>query len=677
MTRGRRGMSGPAARTAGRSIHASASRRPPRLLVCPPGLRITSRRWPPDLGPPPAARVPNAPRPAPRLPDRSRHLAASPEAGRRPGRPPSPAGPLPGRDPDDADRRLGDAPVLGRQPVGRRAGRPGGRSCTRTSRRPVRAGRVGPGPGGSHDLAAGRIAAGPRRRAGRRSAGPAVRPDRGGRPLAPPARGGRERVRSRLVRVPAPGADHRRSHRPRDRPAPTSRRRGGAATGEGGSGAAVLPHERTTPRRTTRSHRLPRRSTGIDHVVLAGNRLAADPAGRRALRQWVERGGPAVGHARPGGPGRGRPAPRRRPPFEVVDRVGLTTVRLHRAGATRPAAGREFERPVDFVRVVPADGRPGAARGGRVAGRVRPPARPRPTCWSPPSGAAAWQPRRPPARPWRTEDPRGPLGRRPAVTGGCPARRGPGRRTPPAGPAASHCRPDALPTDARGARSGTSVIGRGTAAAILGGFVLAVVGLGGRPAAVPAAGAGRAGWPRRRPPRRRAVFVGPGRGVAAGRAADGRRRPPSSMRSPGPGRPTCTGLFAVYRPESGPGPAGGPTRGGCWNWTRRASRGRSRRRVQTDTDAWHREGAGPSRPGCGPGGSGRPSRPGPVAAVARFGPTGSRGRLAAAGFRDPADALFLTPGPASRVAVGLAGRPVRRRRRATPCPPASSSPGPC
>ena len=30
---------------------------------------------------------------------------------------------------------------------------------------------------------------------------------------------------------------------------------------------------------------------GIDHFVLAGNRLAQDPAGARAVRQWVERGG--------------------------------------------------------------------------------------------------------------------------------------------------------------------------------------------------------------------------------------------------------------------------------------------------------------------------------------------------------------------------------------------------
>src|SRR5262249_56882201 len=36
---------------------------------------------------------------------------------------------------------------------------------------------------------------------------------------------------------------------------------------------------------------VPEALDGTDHVVLASDRLADDPAGRRALREWLERGG--------------------------------------------------------------------------------------------------------------------------------------------------------------------------------------------------------------------------------------------------------------------------------------------------------------------------------------------------------------------------------------------------
>jgi hypothetical protein len=94
---------------------------------------------------------------------------------------------------------------------------------------------------------------------------------------------------------------------------------------------------------------------GLDHFVLASDRLAQDPAGMRALRQWVERGGkvwvlldrvdpdvlaPLLGDAMD---------------FQLVDRISLTNFEIteHRLGGTsstfRP---QTHERPVDFPRVL-------------------------------------------------------------------------------------------------------------------------------------------------------------------------------------------------------------------------------------------------------------------------------------------------------------------------------------
>src|SRR5262245_35226373 len=70
---------------------------------------------------------------------------------------------------------------------------------------------------------------------------------------------------------------------------------------------------------------------GIDHFILAGNRLSADPPGLDALRQWVQHGGklwvtldlvePALIAGLLG----------EDVGFQIVDRVGLTTIALNRA----------------------------------------------------------------------------------------------------------------------------------------------------------------------------------------------------------------------------------------------------------------------------------------------------------------------------------------------------------
>lgn len=91
---------------------------------------------------------------------------------------------------------------------------------------------------------------------------------------------------------------------------------------------------------------------GIDHFVLAGNRIQNDPVFQRTLRNWIQRGGicwvmldrvdlasvvPLLGDDCR---------------FSIIDRTSLSTVRLSRHGddAAR-AEAREFERPVSLARV--------------------------------------------------------------------------------------------------------------------------------------------------------------------------------------------------------------------------------------------------------------------------------------------------------------------------------------
>ena len=91
---------------------------------------------------------------------------------------------------------------------------------------------------------------------------------------------------------------------------------------------------------------------GTDQVILAGNRVARDPIGLQAIRQWVMSGGtlwvmldqvdvatfaPVLGDDFG---------------FEVVNRTSLTSVRLARFGEdSKKVLSREFDHPVDFVRV--------------------------------------------------------------------------------------------------------------------------------------------------------------------------------------------------------------------------------------------------------------------------------------------------------------------------------------
>jgi hypothetical protein len=97
---------------------------------------------------------------------------------------------------------------------------------------------------------------------------------------------------------------------------------------------------------------------GLDQLVLASDRLALDPAALVAIRRWLIGGGhlwimldqvdPATVELLLGDAAK----------LRVVDRVGLTEVLFDDAspGANRlHAEGRQFEQPVDLVRVVAKD----------------------------------------------------------------------------------------------------------------------------------------------------------------------------------------------------------------------------------------------------------------------------------------------------------------------------------
>lgn len=94
---------------------------------------------------------------------------------------------------------------------------------------------------------------------------------------------------------------------------------------------------------------------GIDHFLLASNRIADDAAGQRELRGWLQRGGflwvpvdivePRTISALLGDALE----------FEIVDRVSLTSIPLRRGPANRSVQQEvdiELEDPVDFVRVL-------------------------------------------------------------------------------------------------------------------------------------------------------------------------------------------------------------------------------------------------------------------------------------------------------------------------------------
>jgi hypothetical protein len=316
--------------------------------------------------------------------------------------------------------------------------------------------------------------------------------------------------------------------------------------------------------------------------------------------------------------------------FEVVGRTSLTTVRLRPAGDTGKDTVREFDIPVPFVRVAlggaetvlyEVDGWPAAftqplGRGKVVVTTL---------------GGAAWH------RPRGTRDPKSPFEHFPELPLAMPPLERLGVVIYPE-PHPVAFQPDDLAPLVT-ADIGYTVLDRPTVALILWAAAvgLLAVGLVVRRSRRP----GLTGW------------LGPGVAVAAAGVlvalAMARREavPPTTGVaavldvSPGSEEAAASGLFAVYRPESGPVDLAAH-HGGRLELDAAGLEGQTRRRVQTDLDAWHWVGL--SLPAGVRTGSFRTSIPtGPVRAVAKFGPDGVVGRLTTGRFRDPADLILLTP----------------------------------
>jgi hypothetical protein len=367
---------------------------------------------------------------------------------------------------------------------------------------------------------------------------------------------------------------------------------------------------------------------GIDHLVLAGNRLAADAAGRQAIRHWVLGGGtlwvlldrvepdviaPILGDGLR---------------FQVVDRTSLTTVRL-RPVMDDPATvePRDFDEPVDLVRVLlagsetvllEANGWPAAFSQAVGRGRV---------IFTTLAGRGWYRDRTPRDVPVRTDD-----SRQPPVP--LPALENLAWKIHPEVQQVAFQSEDLAPLLT--AEIGYGILSRRGAAVILLAFVVALVGAG--------------FWLRHSRSPELIGLLGPAVAVAAASAfiltgAANRRAVPSTAAAasvvecaPETGEAAAWGMFAVYSPESG-GLRVGTERGGQVELDPSGLEGQPRRRIQTDLDAWHWEDLTfPAGVRMGPFRSTIRAR---ASAVGRFGPEGLAGQFRMEGSSEAADAVLL------------------------------------
>jgi hypothetical protein len=386
---------------------------------------------------------------------------------------------------------------------------------------------------------------------------------------------------------------------------------------------------------------------GIDLFVLASNRLAHDPAGMKALRQWLERGSgilwimldlidvetltPLLGDALD---------------FQVVDRVPMTQFRVVPRSAGQQAAQatplQEYDQAVDFVRVLSPsseqarytiDGWPTwfsrrVGRGKVVFTTL---------------GPRGWY------RPRRTNEPPAPFENFrstpvPLAAFEDLALELQGNNNPvTTKPSRSAQVQDALPSDTLAPMLtediGYSVVSRTTVLLVVAAFLGATLLVGvflrqtNRPELL--------GW------------LGPLAALVAGGVflligESARRAVPPTVAIvqvadavAGENETAVHGLIGVYRPDSGPAEMG-TRRGGFFDADMSGLEVQIHRLVLTDMDAWHWENVSlPAGVRFAPFRATLPIRE-PLEARARFGPDGLEGKLTAARLSDVSDSLVIT-----------------------------------
>lgn len=384
---------------------------------------------------------------------------------------------------------------------------------------------------------------------------------------------------------------------------------------------------------------------GLDQLVLAGDRLASDAAGLVAVRHWLHRGGrlwvmldkvdPTTVELLLGNGFRCR----------IVDRVGLCRVlirEVHERGEVSPHPPREFEEPVDLVRVLTTDVQVTHTVNGWPA-----------SFWQPVGkgevlfttlGARAW------VRPRTASDPRrnmlldepASVADRPLAALG--ARLSQPRRAPILKPQQFE------PYLAE--QIGYRIVSRGSVIGVLGTFCVVLLGSW--------------VWTAHKGQPQRMVWLGPvaaaacaavliGMGFRAREAA----RPTVAVAQlaevePGSDALVITGLAAIYNRQTSGAPLGA-VRGGMFWPDMTGLGGTTRRMVRTDLDAWHWENL--SLP------AGVRTAPfeyatkisSPIEARAAFGPHGLTGSLTSGPFQGMADAIIATPSQMN-LAVELDGK---------------------
>jgi hypothetical protein len=378
---------------------------------------------------------------------------------------------------------------------------------------------------------------------------------------------------------------------------------------------------------------------GTDLLVLASGRIADDPVGMKTLRHWVEQGGrlwvmldmvdprglvPVLGEAFD---------------FEIVDRVSLTAFQIE--GRGYQPVEEQHERPVELVRILlpgheqakhTVNGWP--AWFSRQVGRGK--------VFFTTLEARAW------FRPRTRRDSPSPFESYPTL----------GIGLEPLQVLADELHP-APERNVLGVEAfrpmlieeiGYSVVTRRTLGFIFATVLTATLALA---IALPS---------RRKKPKVALVsrglpligLIGPiaalaaaGVLVAAGESSRRAVAPTVAVAQlvdavPGAEEAPVHGLLAVYRPDSGAAEAGA-RQGGLFEMDTTGLEGEMRRFLLTDIDSWHWENlALPAGVRMAPFRFTAPMA-GPLAAVARFGPEGVEGKIAAGSFREVGDALIRTP----------------------------------